>query len=263
MYVICPNCGEKATAENINIQEKTAVCAACDTVFPFKLPSGKVKRRKVKQPVKLTLHDTETLHMEFWTNFRLERSEAFVGSTLGGVSMTFVALLLIGVGGVPFVVPLVLLLIAVAFFYWLALTVVNKTHIEMDEEAIKVTRKPIPNLLNQGYEVPLAGVTALKYEETAISKKESYDTPRYRVWAEMVDGSRRTIVNDVTQDYAVFIAQRLEEHHLHLESDEDGTRIENSGYPHMDEEDMHWLYGHPKTMSDKNPVSANHETSLK
>jgi hypothetical protein len=238
MQVNCPNCGEKVTADNINIQKMTAVCAACDTVFPFELPEAKSKRRKVKQPDKLTLRDAETLRMEFRTNFRLDRSEAFFSSAFGGVSTTLVALLLIAAEGVPRIVPLFFLLIAAALFYWLALTVVNKTHIEMDEDTISVTRQPIPNPLNQGYEVPLAGVEAIQYEETAISQKEAYDTPRYRVWAETTDGRRRTIVNDVTEEYAVFIAQRLQEH-LHADAAPDVSRLEDGEHRLDDEADMH------------------------
>ena len=102
----------------------------------------------------------------------------------------------------------------------------------------RITRKPIPNPLNQGHEVPLAGVTAIKYEETAISKKEAYDTPRYRVLAETEDGSHRTIVNDVTEDYAVFIAQCLEER-LYMDANPDVSRLEDDEYPLNDEADIH------------------------
>ena len=107
----------------------------------------------------------------------------------------------------------------------------------MDEDTIKITRKPIPNPLNQGYEVPLAGVTAIKYEETAISKKEAFDTPRYHVWAETIDGNRRTIVNDVTEDYAVFIAQRLEER-LQMDDERDVFHLEDDQHGLDDNVDM-------------------------
>jgi hypothetical protein len=237
MQVNCPNCGERVTAEHINIQKMTAVCAACDTVFPFDLPEPQVKRRKVKQPAQLTMRDAESLQMEFRTNFRLDRSEAFLSSAFGGISMAIMGLLM-GALRVPFVLTLVFMLIAAAFFYLLALTAFNKTHIEMSEEAIKVTRRPFPNPLNRGYEVPLAGVATIKYEETAISKKEAYDTPRYRVWAEMVDGSRRTIIDDVTEEYAVFIAQRLEEG-LHMDTDPDVSRLEGGEQRLEDEVKMH------------------------
>jgi hypothetical protein len=235
MQVNCPNCGEKVTAENINIQKMTAVCAACDTVFLIDLSEAKdkAKRRKVKPPAKITLHDAETFHMEFWTNFRLDRNQAFLGSLWGGIGATEFTLLLIG-EGIPIILPVVFVWVALASFYMLALTVVNKTHIEMDDGVIKVTRKPLPNPLDQGYEVSLAGVTAIKYEETAISKKEAYDTPRYRVWAETADGSRRTIVNDVIEDYAVFIAQHLEEH-LQTDDDFDVSHLEERGHYHDDE----------------------------
>lgn len=228
MQVNCPNCGEKVSAEQINIQKMTAVCAACDSVFAFDLPEAKAKRRKVKQPARLTLRDAEILHMEFWTNFRLDRSEAFLSSAFGGL-MLFIAFMIISSERAPGILPLPFLLMALALFYWVAQMVINKTHIDMDEDTIKVTRKPIPNLLNPGYEVPLAGVAAIKCEETDISKKQAYDTPRYRVWAETTDGSRRTIVNDVTEDYAVFIAQRLDER-LHTNADLDVSRLEDGGH---------------------------------
>jgi hypothetical protein len=227
MQVNCPNCGQKVAAENINIQKMTAVCSACDTVFSFDLPEPKSKRRKVKQPVKLSVRDTENLQMEFWTNFKLERNESVIASAFGGMSMASVAVLLMGSDGdVPIILPIAFMLLALSLFYWLALTVVNKTHIEMDDDVIRVTRKPLPSLLNQDYEVNLAGVTAIKYEETAISKKEAYDLPRYRVWAETEDGSRRTVVNDVVEEYAVFITQRLQER-LHMNAEPNVSRLED------------------------------------
>ncbi|MBA3871173.1 MAG: hypothetical protein H0X30_18680 [Anaerolineae bacterium] len=239
MQVTCPNCGEKVTADNINIQKMTAVCAACDTVFSFELPEiQKAKRRKVKQPATLTLRDDQTLQMEFWTNFRLDRNGEFLSSAMAGLAMSLITVLLIGSQDAPPILVAAFLLIALSLFYRMALTVVNKTHLEMDEDTIKITRKPIPNPLNQGYEVPLAGVTAIKYEETAISKKEAFDTPRYQVWAETVDGNRRNIVNDVTEDYAVFIAQRLQER-LQMDDEKDVSRLEDDQYHQDDDTDMH------------------------
>ncbi len=228
MQVNCPNCGEKVTADYINIQKMTAVCPACDTVFSFDVPeTQKAKRRKVKQPTNLMLNDDDALHMAFWTNFRLDKNEAFLSSAILSFSMGFIALLLIA-SHAPLLVTLGFILIALGAIYRAALTVANKTHIEMDDDTIKVTRKPLPNPFNQGHDVSLAGVTALKYEETALSKKEAFDTPRYVVWAETTDGTRRVIVNDVTEDYAVFIAQRLEERLMDtLDVEPDVSRLED------------------------------------
>lgn len=237
MQVNCPNCGERVAAGNINIQNMTAVCAACDSVFPFALPEPKTKRRKVKQPTRLMLRDADTLRMEFRTNFRLDQNEALLSSVFIGISMLFVALMLFAIAPMPLILPLAFLTIAAASFYGMALIAFNKTHIEMDEDSIRVTRKPLPNPLNQGVEVPLAGVTAIRHEETAASKKNAYDTPRYRVWAETADGIHRTIVNDVTEDYALFIAQSLEER-LYTDSEPDGFRLEARGERLDDDEDM-------------------------
>jgi len=54
------------------------------------------------------------------------------------------------------------------------------------------------------------------------------------VWAETGDGSRRVIVNDVIEDYAVYIAQRLDER-LQASLDPDTSRLEDRGYD--DDED--------------------------
>ena len=227
MQIRCPNCGAKVNAENINIQKMTAVCAACDTVFSFDLPEAKAKTkwRDVRQPEKLVLRDAETLRMEFATNFRLEQNGDFIIGMLGGPGLTLLGLSMIGAEDVPGFVPFVLFVMAAGLFYWLALNVLNKTHIEMDADSITVERKPFPNPFREKVEIPLDGVTGFKYEETAISKKEAYDTPRYRVWAETTDGISRTIMNDVIEDYAVYISQTLEER-LYTDSEVDVSRLE-------------------------------------
>src|SRR5689334_5121847 len=134
MQVNCPNCGAKVTAENINIHKMTAVCGACDTVFSFDLPESKIKRRKIKQPVKLAVRDAESLHMEFPANFRTGRNETVAISLVGTVVMLGMAGMMASTGRVPLFLPALFLSIAAACAYALVLTIVNKTHIEMDED---------------------------------------------------------------------------------------------------------------------------------
>jgi hypothetical protein len=164
--------------------------------------------------------------MTFRTNFRLDKDETFLSVAGLSAILTFVTVMLIVSGELRGEILEILLIpiamgLGIAFlYYWFALIVYNKTYIEADDEEIVVSRKPLPNLLNQARNVSLSGVVAIRYEETPISKKEGYDTPRFRVWAETVDGSRKTIVNDVIDDYALFITQRLNEY-LRLDADDD------------------------------------------
>lgn len=225
MQLNCSNCGEKVSAENINIQQMIAVCSACDSVFDVQRPMAKIKRRKVKQPTNIQVHETETQHeLAFRTNFRLDKDENFIGSAVMSFAFTFMTLLLltemIAGDGIPFVIPLGFGLATLLAYYWLGLQVYNKTHISIDEDTIQVARKPLSNPSQQPIEISLSGVVGIRCEETDISKKEGYDTPRFRVWAERADGSRRTIINDVTENYALFITQYLDEH-LMLEHDSD------------------------------------------
>lgn len=231
MRLICPECGEQIAAENINVQQMIAVCSACDTVFRFDPPESKIKRRKVRQPEHLTLRDTDDLHLAYRTNFRLDKNETFISSAIGSVFLTFVTVMLTGKylsGETSVLIPIAFGLVAVFLYYWLALIVFNKTHIDMDDDTISVSRKPVPGLFNQPHAVNLSGIVAIQCEETPASKKEAYDTPRYSVWAEREDSSRKIVVTDVTEEYAFFIAQRLEER-LDDDTDLDVAHLEDLG----------------------------------
>lgn len=244
MQLICPNCGEPIPASNINIQKLAAVCPACNTVFSFDPAPAepKIKHQKVKQPPQLELRDEDdTLHMAFRTNFRLDRDEGFISSAAGSLFFTFMTFIMAGsyfAEGAPILLPISVALVTLCFYYALALIVYNRTHIGMNDERIQVTRQPIPNFMGRVHEVSLAGVVAIRCEETAISKQKAYDTPRYRVWAELADGRQKLIVNDVTEDYAYFITQRLDER-LHEEADVDVSRLEDAEHIHDEELEAH------------------------
>ncbi len=233
MQLTCPNCAEQVKAENINIQQMVAVCSHCDTIFQFDTPeSNKPKRRKIKRPLKLQIVDRDDkLHMAFRTNFRLDTHENFIGSLIGSFAFTFMTLLfgseLLGSGDIPFIFPLGFGLVAFFCYYMVALIAFNKTHIKMNDDKILISRKPLPSIFNHMTEIDLGGVVSIHCEETEISKEKQYDTPRYRVWAEMANGTRKTIVNDVIDDYGYFIAQQLQVR-LHHEADYDASRLEDS-----------------------------------
>lgn len=227
MQLICPECSEQVKAENINVQEMIAVCQACDNVFQFNISEPKSKRRKVHQPHNMTVHDTDTLQIAYRTNFRLDKNEAFLSSLFGSVFLTFLTLTFTEKyfsSDIPFMIPLMFGMITLAVYYVLGLVAFNKTHLEMDDELIKISRRPLPSLFNTSRSINLSGVVSIYSEETAISQKEAYDTPRYHVWAELADSNRKLIVTDVIEDYAIFIAQRLHER-LDTDADIDVSRL--------------------------------------
>lgn len=244
MQLNCPNCAQTVAADHIHIQAMTVLCPNCETIFHVNTQDSKLKRRKVKQPQHLTVHDGDNLHMSFRTNFRLLKNRAFINLMIAISLFNYTTIegfedFFRGEGGL--FLPILCLLGLLGVLYLMTLLVFNKTHIEMDEEKIRITRKPLPSLRSQLNEVNLAGVVAIRCEETAISIKEQYDTPRYNVWAEMMTADRRTIVTDVIEDYGYFIAQRIEEqlhydHHLdtvHLE--DNGVSTSDDMYPQVDE----------------------------
>jgi hypothetical protein len=228
MQLICPHCGEPVSSDHINIQRMAAVCPACHNVFQFDPSAPKIKRRKVKPPHQLTSNETEShLNIAFRTNFRLDRNEGFLSAAILSVLFTFITILLTGrylTHPVSALIPLGFGLVTALLYYWLALVTYNKTHIEVSDEKIKVSRRPLPNLLTQPHTIGVSGIEIIRYEETVASRKEGYDTPRYNVWAEMADGNHKIIVGDVVEDYAVFVSQQLNEF-LDLEAAPDVSRL--------------------------------------
>lgn len=216
-HLTCPQCSTRIPASNINVQDKIAVCPACDTVFKFNSADAepadavRMKRRKVKQPSNLSLReDDERLEIAFRTNFRLDQDRVFIENGMTVIGFTVVTLLfLLGAEalGTLFLIPLSA---ALFMLYRLGLRLFNRTHIEADNTAIRVSRKPLPNPLGQEYTIGLADAESIRCEETEASKLKKYDTPRYRIFAEMVDGHEKLIVNDVVEDYGYFIAHQLQ-----------------------------------------------------
>lgn len=226
--LMCPHCGQPISSENINIQQMAAVCSACHSVFQFQVADPKIKRRKVKQPQQITSYETDDhLNITFRTHFRLAQNETFLATAGFSAIFTFITLILANAVSTKPEAGLILLgfgLFTLFLYYCLALIAFNKTHIEISDENIKVSRKPLPNPLSELHTIELANVALIRYEETAVSKKEAYDLPRYNVWADKVDGNRQILVSDVVEDYAVFISQRLNEF-LELENVPDTSRL--------------------------------------
>ena len=207
----CPQCQQRVKAEQINIQRMVALCEDCGSIFDIDHQRHKAKRRKVKRPAALRLLSEAPLHLAFRTNFRLDKSERFLSSAVMSGMFSLMALLMLGLnleGEVPIILPFVFLLMAVAAIYSLASIVYNSTHLVWDADAIRVERRPLPSL-TQARQVSLEGIDSFSAQETAASQSEGYDTPRYQVWANSLDGGRRLVYGDLVEEYASYIASGL------------------------------------------------------
>ncbi len=214
MHLSCPQCNQPVSAADINIQQLVAICTSCDNVFSFSSDLPKSKRRKAGQPEYLDLNEADDLRISFRSNFRLDKNENFISSAIMTIVFASIALLMIGLRveeNIPVILPIAFALSAAFAAYWVALIAYNKTHIVMDPSKIRVSRGPLPSY-GQEREIELNNVVSIFSEETTASQKEGYDTPRYHVWAKLVDNRRKLIVADVTDDYGLFIAQRLQEY---------------------------------------------------
>lgn len=195
------------------------------------MPHPKAKRRKLKPPPDLHIvEDDHTLQMRFRTNWRLSQNNEFTGGVVFASMMIFASIAIFSSGDNA-TLAAIMGLASLIGIYGMGLIAYNRTHIEMDENAIHVSRRPLP-ALNAEQMIHTHDLVAIHCEETVASKENNYDLQRYQVWGETVNGARRVIVNDVTEEYGYFIAQRLQarlEPPVQLEAD----------YAHLTDQDDH------------------------
>jgi hypothetical protein len=188
-----------------------ALCQRCSSVFDIERQHLKSKRRKTKRPQALQVLSEDPLHLAFRTNFRLDKNESFTSSGILSGVFSLLSLLMAGLyleNEVPFILPLIFAVMASAALYSLAIIVYNRTHIQLDGTSARVSRRPLPSLTRER-QLELDGVDAFSAEETAVSQREGYDTPRYHVWAHYAQGNRKLVSGDLTEDYANFVASAL------------------------------------------------------
>ncbi|MCY4147562.1 MAG: hypothetical protein OXE95_12715 [Chloroflexi bacterium] len=212
MQPVCPQCHQPVEAEQINIQQMVALCLACDSVFELRTGLQRRKARKTQRPPGLQLHDDDPLIFKFRTNFRLEKNENFVNSAVLSLVFSLLTTLMVGLsleGEAPIFLAMLFAILAVGAFYWLASIVWNATEIAAADSSLMVSRRPLPVPASKRV-LDLSSVDAIYAEETAASRQDSYDTPRFHVWASETVGRRKLVVADLTEDYATYIASRLD-----------------------------------------------------
>lgn len=214
MRLTCPTCGRTTPADNINIQQMTAVCPHCHTVFEFDIRAEKPKRRKVKQPEAMQVNeDAGVLELAFHTNWRMERSmELSNRATLALIFTLMTITIVTGAEIAPASVPIVTALLAASAYYGIGLLLYNRTHITMDQQQVRVSRQPLPTLFSQERVINLHDVVRFEFSETSASVEGEYDTPRYSVWAVRADQRRDLVVTDLVGDYPQYIVQQLTQH---------------------------------------------------
>lgn len=172
MQLTCPQCNQPVSAADINIQQLVAICTGCDNIFSFSSDFLKSKRRKARQPEYLGLREADDLRISFRSNFRLDKNENFISSSIMTIVFTSIALLMFGLReeeNTPVVLPIAFALTAAFAAYWLALIAYNKTHIVMDSSKIQVSRGPLPSY-GQEREIELNNVVSIFSEETTRPK---------------------------------------------------------------------------------------------
>ena len=211
MQLICPNCQSPITVDLINIQEMTAVCGTCHTVFGFDRPQSKQKQRKLKEPDTFDIRESDdNLHMSYGLTSPWYANENIIGGIIVGLAFFLFGFVFRDGAKFSPIIPLAIWSVALFSILWTIAFIMNRTHINMNDESIDVSRKPISALSSLRKLIDMTNVEAIHIDETAQSKTEGYETPKYRIWAEMSDRRQETILKDLIEPYASVVAQRLQ-----------------------------------------------------
>jgi hypothetical protein len=233
----CPNCGEGVAAKNINIQKTLALCESCGTVFnfgdQFAAALEKGKRRKLKQPEQVTVHDAgDDLSLSFKWSFKAENPIIlfFVGALL----LIGLAFVLIGLRGGAAGWPLGLtglLMSAFPAYSFLAIASNTTTVTARGETLIHETR-PLPYPRYTRRVCDLADVESAFTRSAQVLADDFYHDIRLR----HQDGSETIFMGQVERSHAVFIAAQINAYLAALAHEADGA-LAADALPLLDEAD--------------------------
>lgn len=215
MRLACPDCGEPIEADNINVNEMIAVCGSCHTVFRFNVPDEKAKRRKTRQPDRLNVREEDGI-LNMWFTRVLGKEDIIARNGVGFAASFLTMMTFLTTGGffegdTPILIPIILGTLMMGAYYVLALIMLDETRIIADEHQISLHYKPLPNPFDEAVQVDFSDIETIICEETEESQKAGSLKRYYYVGAELVDGNHVLIVKDKPEQYAKYIAQRLEE----------------------------------------------------
>jgi len=213
MVLHCPHCGAFVPAENINIQQMTALCGECSHVFGFSEGGviAKPKHRHIPKPKRLETQEDETgLTLSYRRVFNLNTIGALAGMSFGAVVITFA---LIAIGFSPDAPRLAALLpgaIATLLWYVVAVILTTTTRIRANAETVEVKTGPLPFPISEDKTLATADIARVFCEEVVSSQKSGIGVNYYLVRIELVDGVRLSLLDALPQEYAFYIAQALE-----------------------------------------------------
>ncbi len=238
MELKCKNCGAIISAENINIQKTLAVCAECNHVFDFSsdVLMQKAKQRKVRQPERLHVDDSGgRLEMAYRRVFSQEDKVVLGISACIAVFITFIFLVAAGESDTPPLLLFIVGLIPLAAAYIWAASMGNTTRAVLDEQTLMINCGPLPLPDSANKDLERHNVVRVFCEETEDSQKKGSLTRYYHVCAELTDGNRAILIKGIPQDYAFYIAQRLDAD-LQADADEAAVNLsDDSGQVDADE----------------------------
>lgn len=215
MQIHCENCGTVVPAENINIQEKLAVCPQCGSVFSFaEQLAGSGKRRKIKPPPSLIVTEKDqTLEISFRLLRLLKAEEHWFTLLVGAGTIVATRLAVAMFDGMDTILEGALgaafVLAALACLYLFLTVFLNRVRITIDDRLIRVKNAP----LSLGSDsLKRADAVQVRCEVASYNKDDpDNEFVDYHVQVVGHDGRKLSLVT-LRRDLAFYIAHVVEDY---------------------------------------------------
>jgi hypothetical protein len=213
MQLRCPNCSAGIPARQINVNKLVAVCERCDAVFsvdPATLPTAERKRRKVPQPEKFHVIESDgKLEMSYLFREHFGWLEVIMIIVVGLMNVAaFVGLGMFISGGQW--LPVIGLLALIPFLLYVLVSYFTNRHvITLDANTLAAGELPLRTYFLD-VEIDPRQIVRVFTKATGLDGNPADDY--YYVMAQMTDQTERTILHYVKRQNAEFIAQMLDEY---------------------------------------------------
>lgn len=217
----CPSCHSFISANQINLDQKTAACGHCKHTFDFesKLKKDPHRRPEIFIPdgvEMLKISSLLDIEVDWYKSAPKKRVGSIVGSSfLWNIFLIPVFFFFLLSGDFIFLFFFVGHLITGLGLLWYLLALfLNKTRIEVNQKGINIKHSPIPTFRNRSFYIPITKIKQLyvtRYTEK-IKGKKTKGMQAYALSAVLHNGKVIELLKGMDRKTQLYIEQEIEQY---------------------------------------------------
>lgn len=214
----CPKCHSFISASDIDITKGEATCSHCDHQFSFQ---DQLKKDPYRRPEMIMPDGVDVLRIssmldiviDWYKSAPKKRVLGLIGSSFFWNIILIPIFIYLALQGEFFFILLFIghFITGISLMWYLLATLVNKTHIEVNQKGINIKHTPVPTFNNRSLSIPKEKIKQLyvtRYTDKIGKKKEAIQA--YALSAILDNNKVIDLVKGMDKDTQLYLEQEIE-----------------------------------------------------